>query len=229
MADPRKNHVVFKWVLAIIALTIFQLMLFVVDSDDTYWDLNDTSTDFLELAFAIALFTSISYTAIRLKMFTACLVLWQLYCAVSQVITDYVQAPVDDMLGGIFTAVFVIVVFLARFLFAWSPDKTETDIGCFYEVIGKPTNLSQLAVAMYSGRGGAFGITDGVHLWHYSKPHNNMVCEKLGFRYTKGRMIKKICITSKEKYTELDLMIGQRFTLMHNCLQLHALSGRWKP
>lgn len=227
VADRHKNRVVLKYILVTIGLIVFQISLFTVNDDVLYWDLYDTSSDFIELFLAIAVFASVSYTAVRLKMVTGCVTIWFMYSSVSQVITDYIQAPIDDMLGGIFTAVLIIVVFLARFLFTWSPDKTETDLGCFYEVIGKPTNLSQLVVAMYSGRGGAFGITDGVHLWHYSKPHNSMVCEKLGFGYVKGRMIKKICITSKEKYNELDAMTGQRFTLMHNCLQLHALSGRW--
>lgn len=228
MADPRKNHDVLKYVLTIIVLIVFQILLFVINDDVLYWNAYDTSSDFIELFLATALFTSISYTAVRLKTITFCLTIWFLYSSTSQVITDYfIQQNIDDVLGGIFATVLVIIIFLARYTFTWSVNKTEPKLGCFYEVIGKPTNLSQLIVAMYSGHGGAFGITDGVHLWHYSKQHNSMICQTLPLGYTTGRMVKKICVTSKEKYNELDVMTGQKFTLMHNCLELHALSGRW--
>lgn len=228
MPDPRK-HAALKWVLAIIAVVIFQISLFWVDDNDMYWSLYDTSTDILDLVFAIALFVSIPYSAIQLKTITACIVLWNIYGTISQLINEYIVFYSDDsVVGGIFAVVFMASAFLARFAIRWRVQPVDIVPGHFYEVIGKPTNMSQLGVAMYTGHGGAFGITDGVELWHYSKQHNSRVREKLTPTYAIGKMVRQICPTSEEKYDELDADNGQEFTLLRNCLEFRALSGRWQ-
>lgn len=229
MIDHQKNHVAFKWILIIVVLTVFQLSIFLISGNDLYWNIYDTSTDLIELVFAITLFLFIPYTSIKLKMITACLMSWYFYIAVSQIIINYIFQNTDNnFIGGIFATVFIIVTFLSRFIIIWRPNKTDIGPGYFYEVIGKPANISQLIVAMYTGRGGAFGITDGVDVWHYSKQHDSMICETFEPTYLMGRMVHKICETSQEKYDELHSMTGQKFTLMHNCLELHSISGKWK-
>lgn len=227
--DLKRNYVALSCIAVIFVSILFQLILFAVDDPKIYWNLYDTSSDFVELIYSIALFSLISYSAVQLKLAVSCLTVWNFYGLFSQFATDYLfQQSSNNIVLGLFATVFVVVAFLARFIIRWRVSKTHIESNCFYEVIGKPTNFSQLIVAMYSGRGGAFGITDGVNLWHYSKEHDGMICEEFKPTYLMGRMVKKICIKSKEKHNELNVMTGQKFTVMHNCLELHALAGKWR-
>ena len=194
-----------------------------------YWYWYDTSSDVLYLALALALFKSISYTSVKHKALAAGLVIWFGYCMVSNIMTDY--AIVGDVVVSNLLAAFIVaalaVAFSMRFLLHWRPNNMSVTDGKFYEVIGKPENLSQVLVAIYTGRGGAFGITDGVHLWHYSKQSGCMVSETFDRGYMMGRMGKEICASFEDGRSELNSMVGQEFTTLHNCLELRSLARKW--
>lgn len=216
------------WLVAVIALAAFQVALFAVP-EPAYWFWYDTSSDIVELVLAAALCSAISYTSVKHKALSAGIVIWFGYCTVSNLMTDY--ALVGDVVVSNLLAAFIVaalaVAFSMRFLIHWRPNNADIQKGKFYEVIGKPENLPQVLVAIYTGRGGAFGITDGVHLWHYSKQAGCMVREKFDRGYMMGRMGKEICDAFEDKRSELNSMVGQEFTALHNCLELRALARKW--
>ena len=229
-SNYRANSKYIKAILLIVVLIcVLQIGILWIPEGIVYRVVEYFSSDLLLLVLSIVIYLKTSHRNIYEKACWSAVILWHLGCWVYNISIQmfFENITVAVISSTAITFVFVIM-FAFRYILTWSVNKTELEIGCFYEVIGKPTNLSQLIVAMYSGRGGSFGITDGIHLWHYSKEHDSMINEKLSFGYTTGRMVKKICVTSKEKYNELDAMTGQRFTFMHNCLELHALSGRWR-
>lgn len=187
------------------------------------------STDVVLMLLSLVAYRKTPHRDINEKACWFGVLIWHQGCWIYNILVQlfFIDTPVAVMSSTAMVFI-LIIVFAFRYIFRWHAMPVYVETGNFYEVIGKPTNLSQLVVAMYSGRGGAFGITDGVHLWHYSKSDDEMVCETLDPKYTAGRMVERICDTSEDKYNVLNIMSGQRFTLMHNCLEIHALSGKWR-
>ena len=217
------------WLAAVIVLAAFQVAIIAVP-EPAYWFWYDTSSDIVELVLAAALCSAISYTSVSCKALSTGIVLWYLFCTISNFITDYVI--MDNVIYSTLSSVFIIaaisITFSMRFLLHWRPNNIAITDGKFYEVISKPENLSQVLVAIYTGRGGAFGITDGIHLWHYSKGADCMVREYIGEGYMMGRMGKEICSAFDGGRTELDSMVDRKFTALHNCLELHDIARKWR-
>ena len=217
------------WVGVVLATTVAQVALLVAP-EDRYWLWYHTSTDVLELAMSLALFSAVPYTRVSQKVTVAGLVIWQLYCAISQFISDYLIATSyqNGLLMATFTIVAIIVAWLMRFSLCWRPSSAQEMHGKFYEIIGRPSNLTQLVVAMYTGRGGSFAITDGSDLWCYSRQDCCMIRKKLNPGYMVGKMSMEICKATGDKYVELDSMTGRQFSSLHNCLELQTLAGKWR-
>lgn len=218
------------WVAVALLTTATQIILVAIPDESLYWFAYHTSTDILELAMAMALFSAVPYTRVALKVTAAGISIWQLYCMASQLISDYFLVGLGSNSSTIsaFTTAALAIAWLTRFSIRWRPSQSQDLYGKFYEVIGRPSNISQLFAAMYTGVGGSFAITDGASLWCYSRSEGCMVQKKLNPGYLTGKMIVEICNTEGAKYDELTSMVGRPFSPLHNCLELQSLAGRWR-
>lgn len=234
LRSPAAFDWMFFWTTVVIATTVVQVLLIAITDDETYWLWYHTSTDILELALTCALFCAVPYPQIVMKMTVAGLTVWQLYCASSQFVSDYLLVtndPLTNPNAGMMVAFFtasLAIAWLMRFLVYWRPCPAPVSSSKFHEVIGRPSNLSQMGVAMYTGRGGSFAITDGTYLWRYSRQEGCMMRKTLNPGYMVGKMSVEICMVTDDKYDELDSMTGRKFSLLHNCLELQTLARRWR-
>jgi hypothetical protein len=211
------------------SLVFFKVALFFVDDLDLYWYLYDTSTDILLVALSLALFSSISYSLYANKITSYCMVMWFSYITIHNAVLDYrIVSSNEKIMFSLVVIILFTMMFLARFCLKWHPSKTELREGNLYEVIGRPKTWRQLIIAMYTGDGGTFAITDGHKIWRYSKNRGCMIVEDFGIKHSSGRMILKIGLSSSDKLSTLDNMIGQKFSFMHNCLQLRNVSCKWR-
>lgn len=219
---------VLKWIVVCTVILIFQIVIISLPGNNSvYWYVYDTSTDIFELSLSIALFSAISYSSILLKSCSFSLVIWLLFCAIFNMFIDYVADMVDIILISIFISLTITMLFSLRFLLRCQSNNTAPPVNKFSEIVGNPKNLSQIIVAMYTGFGGSFAITDGVYIWRYSKKADCMIREKLSNTYTMGKTTKEICDTFDEGYRKLDSMVGRKFTALHNCLELHSIAKAW--
>ena len=226
-----KNHTGDKLTLSVILIVLISLFQTTIITlpDDQYWKIYDTSNDVLINALSIALFNAIPYSHVQLKSVAAALVAWFIYVSFSNVMTDYDFLPVDDStLTAMFMTMVIVIVYAFRFVFNWSHHKIPVYNDKLYLVTGKPTNLSQLSVAIYTGVGGAFGITNGETLWHYSKPANALIIVPLENGYLIGRNIDEICDVSDNHIAFLNSMAGNKFSLLNNCVDLYQLAKKWR-
>jgi len=125
------------------------------------------------------------------------------------------------------TGIFMLL-FIYRFVWRWDAINPVMRDGMFYEIIGMPQNLPQNYLAMKTGFGGSFAITDNKVLWLYSNQTNDCVEIALPKNYVSGRLVLPICPVSTKKYKEVRVFVGLEYSLNNNCDDLHNLAQSWR-
>ena len=186
-------------------------------------------TDALFCAFGLACLLKTSYRHIYRKSGWFAVVGWYTYSMISNLLTQFVfDNPTSIVLLTLSLSGLMIIIFSLRFLFRWKPYKEGVQAGVMYLVVSRPESITQLFVAVYTGLGGAFGITDAeTGYWHYSSIHGSMVRDAFHPSQLNGKMLIKIGFRTTDKINELNAMTGRLFGLLHNCLEILTLAKKW--
>lgn len=215
---------------ALIVLLICVFKIAILDLPDReYRILEYVSTDALLVILSIAGMIFLPHRNTLLRTIWASVLVWFIARLTYNIIIQGFFPDIPDLavaFSGIVLAVLLLLAF--RFIWHWAPGGHDIKPGSFYEIIGRPENLSQAALAVKTGAGGSFSITDGVKLWLFSNQTNSMVEILLPKNYSIGRVVVPICEISSQRYAEIRSMNDTPYDVFNNCEDIHNLANKWR-
>jgi hypothetical protein len=114
---------------------------------------------------------------------------------------------------------FGILTALMTIRYSFLPDQEITP-GEIYEVIGRPkSNWHFLSLILTLGRGYDFSLTDGVHIWKFSKINGRLIEEDYHVSFISG----KKCVPSGIDINKVRNKIGSKWSIFNNCLTTFRL------
>ena len=228
MYREKKSQGIDYLLFAVVFLSFGQTVIHVLPEEYTYRVSEYAMTDIIFCALCLSNLIKTSYRDIRNKASWAVLTVYFLYALICNILSQFVF---DDIFSSVLITLnligFLSLAFCLRYLLRWKPYRDGVRVDVLYLVISRPETPAQLLVAAYTGLGGAFGITDGTSLWHYSIKTGCMVRESMPSNYLLGRMVIKLCDSSEARCGDLNKMTGSIFGVFHNCLEILSLAKKW--
>jgi len=214
--------------IVVIAICILQIAILWLP-EFKYRLLEYITTDAALCLLSLAALTKTPYRYVKEKAGWAAVFIYHLWAwAYNALVQKFAVDATTSFVAVSATLTFFVLIYALRYSFRWRVHKEQIAPGSFYEIIGKPLNGEQFALAVKTGLGGSFSITDGKLLWLYSNISNQYEEVALPPWYCNERMIKLICKTSDHLYSEVRAPIGTPYDLTHNCDNIHSMAIRWR-
>lgn len=223
MTRPSELTIIFALLVA--ALLGRTAIEFILDSDAFYWAAYLSISDVVLVLAMCAGYCTAPYSRLKRKTAWLCGVTWALFCLISNAVIDFTELPGSSgvILGAALTEV-LVSLWVARYLLRFRPTHEPPAVNRLSVVIGRPRTLSGLLIAAWSGRGGSFAATDGVHVWRFRRYSGQFEKSLLTADYLRGKMVLDRGAIAPAHYGELAAMISTKWTIFTNC---YSLLRRW--
>jgi hypothetical protein len=190
-----------------------------------YWRMHDTARDVQRVLLACAAYSATPFSRLRDKTLWAGVAGVFLVLVTLNTIFEFTTL---EWGGGAFLAFAVLdvvaVLWVARYLVWFRPTRETPGVNRLSIIIGRPRTLSGLLIAAWSGQGGSFAATDGVHVWRFRRYSGQFEKSLLTADYLRGKMALDRGAITPAHYEDLAAMISTKWTLFTNC---YSLLRRW--
>lgn len=192
-------------------------------SDSVYDTIYFLSEDLSMIALALSFYFALSYTSTLLKGMSLCIVIISASIFSANMLVEYTFIPKSAETGIVISvSIILMALFLLRFLFKiYDGGFMRPEHDRIYLVVSKPHDFRGMIGLIRSGIGGGFSAyVNGDCYWfprkekHLVKTHDK--------EYYKGRYLIDCGPVTGDKINDLESMIGQKWSLMNNCIAVFA-------
>lgn len=212
-----------------LVLSGWLIVILLIPGDKDYWENHDTLKSFLIAALSLALLASHSYTSTLSKGLALILAVYSVFALTTSLVTDYVLgADVSGYLVGWMSAFAFLSMYAMRYIIRFTPSPYPHCTSSMFLVVGRPTDAGQVLAAIRTGLGGSFAITDMADIWKFPKETGVLTKSVLDPGYLNGKMLIELTQDSDTIKSDLEKILGKKWSFFYNCLEFYLLAKRLK-
>lgn len=195
-------------------------------SDSIYDTIYFLSEDWSTIALSLAFYFALSYTSTILKAISVSAVIISTMLFATNMLVEYTPIPESSETSIVISGSLIsLILFLLRFLFKIRNGGFMTpEHDHIYLVVSKPRDLLGMVGLFYSGIGGGFSAYVNGDCYWFPRAEGRLV-KTYEKDWYKGRYLIDCGPVTGDKINDLESMIGQKWSLMNNCI---SVFGRWR-